>query len=71
MTTTQLQLAGDLFSEKRQAEFWHDGYRIVVQEFNGDFEYEVFDLDSPAGWDHGFESEEEAKAAAINYINKI
>lgn len=71
MTTTQLQTLGNIFSEKKPFISWYDGYKIVIEEFYGDFEYEVFDLADPVGWDHGFESEEAAKAAAVKYINNL
>lgn len=71
MTNTQLQYLGNLFSEKRITTHYHDGYEIVIEEFAGEFEYEIFDAADPVGWDHGFESEEAAEAAAVKYINNL
>jgi hypothetical protein len=71
MTTTQLQSLGNLFSEKHTTTHYYDGYRIVIEEFANEFEYEIFDASDPVGWDHGFESEGEARQAAITYINNL
>ena len=65
---TQLLAIASVFDETTKREYTYKGYRIVIAEYDGDFEYEIFEGD-PVYWDHGFESEEAAKQAAKEYLD--
>lgn len=75
MTSPQLHTLCDIFSPRITVETKFMGYRIVVEKFPSDFDYEIFVQDPIYGkwhvWhsDEGFESEAEAIKEAKSYID--
>lgn len=65
-----------LFDERKKSVFTFNGYRIVVEESVGEYDYEIYEeaFDTKDNWqvvhwDTGFASEEEARKEAVKYLD--
>lgn len=74
ITERQLLLLENLFDERVKSETTFKGYRIVVEESVGEFDYEILVQDfynKCQTWhtDEGFKTVEDAREAAESYID--
>ena len=60
----------EMFSESKK-EYSHEGFRIVIEELGGTWDYEIFEGKDYVKCDQDFESEVAAIKAAKKYIDNI